>query len=425
MRLLGFLAVLFSPGLALAASDSVLEQLDAEVRALTKRVSPAVVRIEAKTKRVIRLPPDAELPLPTNPTVTASRVGTGFVVGERRLILASRSLVVGATSIEVTFSDGTMSVAEVLGSAEFFRVAVLRARVPDGVTGLELAADAPEAGSLAMAFGHAFDAGPSRSLGVVCGSGRSHFGFDNFLVVSTPFTPGDGGAAVVDVKGRVLGLASAALSARPDEFPSVGRSRGMMRVGPGQIACCVPAEDLGRVLADIQKNGDVESGWLGVTLKRGDSAISGVVANSPAGEAGLRPGDRIVEMDGRPVPTRTALLGRLARLRPDVEVRLIYVREGQRHTLAVRLRMRPQEESQDFLLIAGGVKILRLPPELQERPIGLEVGDVVLFLNGKRVAGPEALREALERYRTGEDGHLKVYILRNGTPMEIEASFRR
>jgi S1-C subfamily serine protease len=130
-------------------------------------------------------------------------------------------------------------------------------------------------------------------------------------------------------------------------------------------------------------------------------------------------------MDGRPVPTRTALLGRLARLRPDVEVRLIYVREGQRHTLAVRLRMRPQEESQDFLLIAGGVKILRLPPELQERPIGLEVGDVVLFLNGKRVAGPEALREALERYRTGEDGHLKVYILRNGTPMEIEASFRR
>jgi S1-C subfamily serine protease len=397
------------------AFGGVLESLESEIRTLADRACPAVVRVEGTCRRTLSFTARPGQAIQLTPSFTECTVGSGFVVGPQRMILTSSRIVEGAVAVRVTFRNGKTVDAEVVGGDEFFRVAVLKAEVPEDIRPLELSEREPSAGSFALHCGNARNVRPRLALGLVCDTGRSYLEYDNFTVVSVPLTPGDSGAPFIGSDGRVLGMGSATLTEVSRSSQSRGTSRGViikssMNAEPGRLACCVPAADLRFVLKDIVEHGRVQKAWLGVTLQQNEPRVTGVVDESPAHAAGLRPADRVVAMDGRPVANRMDLIGRLVRLRPGTVVTLLVDRDGTEIKVRVPLTLRPEETPADLLLVAEGVEVIQVPENWRTSP--LRVGDVIVGIDGKPVRDTESVRKTLAGF-TGET-KLVIEYLRNG-----------
>jgi S1-C subfamily serine protease len=403
----GLLVLLLAAAGARAEPGSALSRLEAEIEAIVDRTVPAVVRVEAR-KRNVFSQSAREGGVTVVPGITETSVGAGFVAGPGGLVLTSHSVVDGAEDVRVTFSNGLATGAEIVDSSVFFRVAVLRvAEVPEGVVPLELSARRARPGAFAILCGRAHDTGPSVSLSLVCETRREYLGFDRFLVVSATLTPGESGAPFVGSDGRVLGIGSASLSERKTSVRIGTSVGGLFRSGdpssPSLLACCVPASDLQRVLADVTRHGRIQQAWLGVTLRREEPVVTGVVERSPAEGAGLEPGDRIEAIDGERVEDRTGLVGRLARLRPETVVTFRIVRGDEERDVKVPLLLRPRDDERDLLRQEDGIRIMRVPEGCRE---AVRVGDLVIAVNGEPVRDASTVRAAL-------------VSLANKTPVEI------
>jgi S1-C subfamily serine protease len=398
---------------AVASSGGVLESLEAEIRGLANRASPAVVRVEGKCRRSLRLTVGPAGAGQAMPVFTQCNVGSGFVVGPDRRILTSSSVVEGAISVCVTFRSGATVDAKVVGGDDFFRVAVLEAEVPESIRPLELSDRTPTAGAFALHCGNARDASPRLALGLICDTHRSHLDYDDFTVVSVPLEPGDSGAPFIGSDGRVLGMGSATLSVPASSVR--GTSRGVIigsvrKDDPGRLACCIPASDLRRVLDDVAEHGRVQKAWLGVTLQSTEPVVTGVVDASPAQAGGLAPGDRIVSLDGEPIGSRMDLIGRLVRLRPATVVTIVIRREGAEQKVRVPLALRPEGKTADLLLVAEGVEVIRIPDGCRAAP--LRVGDVIVSIGGRPARDTESVRKALAEIT--DEKKVPIVLLRGG-----------
>ncbi len=223
------------------------------------------------------------------------RVGTGFFVSSEGLLLANASVTEGAERIWVE-QDEVRFEAELLGADVASNIALLRVSesVPGGFSFIPVD-DQPEpaVGSLLVSIGCALEFDPAPRLGMVSGV-DSNFGQRVFptayLRTTIPANPGEGGAPVIDLNGRFLGMIVASL-------PEVSASY------------VIPATAIGRVRDDLLLGGEVRYGWIGMEVESrarvpGDPAkllITRISPGGPADRAGLKEGDRLVELNGRPV----------------------------------------------------------------------------------------------------------------------------
>ena len=272
-------------------------------------------------------------------------LGSGVIVSPEGYILTNNHVVEGADEIDVTLSDSRRARARIVGTDPETDLAILKVeldKLPVIVLGNS---DELAVGDIVLAIGNPFGVGQTVTSGIVSALGRSQLGintFENFIQTDAAINPGNSGGALVDVNGNLLGINTAIYS----------RSGGSLGIG-----FAIPVSTARMVLDGIVREGKVTRGWIGVEpnelspelaetfgVKAAEGVIiTGVLQDGPAAQGGMRPGDVIVQVAGKPVTNVAGLLSSVAALRPG-EAATFQVQRGNRvMDLELTPGVRPQQ----------------------------------------------------------------------------------
>jgi serine protease DegQ len=314
--------------------------------------APAVVNIHT-TKRIvaprIALPPDPALrkffeQMPGyKQQQQATSLGSGVIVSAVGHIVTNFHVINGADEILVALHDGRQTSAKVIGVDPDSDLAVLKIQLP-ALHALGFMTDEmPRVGDVVLAIGNPFGVGQTITMGIVSALGRQGLGintYENFIQTDAAINPGNSGGALIDTLGRLVGINTAIYS-------KTGGSLG--------IGFAIPAGAAQKVLEQIIAHGHVKRGWLGIEpqdmtadlakafgLERPSGVIiAGLLRDGPGAKGGLRVGDIVQTMDGRPVGDTPKLMARIAAKEPGEKIELGVYRNGKTQSLSVVAGLRP------------------------------------------------------------------------------------
>jgi len=345
-------------------------------------------------------------------------------------VLTNNHVVDNAREITVTLKDGRELSARVQGRDPKTDLAVLKidAREPLPVATLG-DSDALSVGDWVIAIGNPFGLDNSVTAGIVSAKGRAIGAgpYDEFIQTDAPINPGNSGGPLLDEQGAVVGINTAIFS----------QSGGSIGIG-----FAVPINLAKRLVPQMQKDGHVTRGWLGVTLQKltpdlaetmkvapvRGALVSAVTPESPAARAGVVPGDVIVRYDGTTLDEHAQLPMLVAATPVGKTVQVDALRDGARRTFSITIgkladepvpeadgetpaRVRwglglqdltPSERRQLGLDGDRGVGVANVTPGSPADTAGLEPGDVILEVNRHPVASTDALRREAGKTPTGQ-----------------------
>ena len=319
--------------------------------AAAKRASPAVVSITAsKAPTRSTRPNDPVFQFffgdRSHPPTGEAQVGlgSGVIVSSDGYLITNNHVIDGADDIEVMLTDGRQARAKLVGTDPETDVAVLKIEL-DRLPAITFGdAEMLQVGDVVLAIGNPFDVGQTVTSGIVSALGRNKLGintFENFIQTDAAINPGNSGGALVDTSGNLLGINTAIYS----------RTGGSLGIG-----FAIPVSTARQVMDSLIKDGQVTRGWIGVEQReltaeiaqtlnlpiRQGVLITGVQQSGPAAAGGMRPGDVVVAVSGRPVVNTAQLLNAVAALKPQ-QVAAIGVQRGDKAIeLNVTVGQRPK-----------------------------------------------------------------------------------
>ncbi len=306
---------------------------------MLEKVMPAVVNVATEGKVRIGRNPLLDDPFfryffgtPQEPRERKTQsLGSGVIVDAGRgIIITNAHVVANADHITVKLRDGRKLDAKRVGVDAETDVAVIQ--VPaGGLTALEFGnSDRLKVGDFVVAIGNPFGLDQTVTSGIVSALGRSGLGiegYEEFIQTDASINPGNSGGALVDLQGQLVGINTAIFS----------QSGGSVGIG-----FAIPINMARQVTEQLVSHGEVKRGQLGVQLQDLDSdlaeafglneqqgaVIVNVVEGSPAAKAGLKAGDLVVAVNGKPVRNASALRNQVGLLRIGDEVNLEVLRKG-------------------------------------------------------------------------------------------------
>jgi len=355
--------------------------------------------------------------------------GTGVIVDADGVIATNNHVVAGATQIEVSLQDGRRLAASVIGTDPETDLALLRVK-EEGLPAAKLGDSSTlEPGDWVVAVGNPFGLDHTVTVGVVSALGRRGIGvadYEDFIQTDAAINPGNSGGPLLNLDGEVIGINTAIRS-------SNGGSDG--------ISFAIPSQTLAGVMPQLLGDGRVSRGYLGVNLQpltpelaasfgletpagqRPQGAlVSQVMAGTPAAEAGLRPGDIVLRLDGTAVQDSRELSERVAALAPGTRAELVLLREGAEKELTLELGERPSRDERSARALrpdgrdaaalglrlgdlppgmareqdlAGGALVRSVEPDSPAARAGLVPGDVILSVGRHEVDSAAAAAERL------------------------------
>ncbi len=335
---------------ALPASGAPLPVAAGSFSAAAKKAAPAVVSINSS--KAAQDNPHVNEPWfrfffgdPGSNQVQSS-LGSGVIVSAQGYVLTNNHVVENADAIEVVLNDTRRTQAKVVGTDPDTDLAILKIDLPRLPVIVLGSSDALQVGDQVLAIGNPFGVGQTVTSGIVSALGRNQLGintFENFIQTDAAINPGNSGGALVDVAGNLMGINTAIYS----------RSGGSMGIG-----FAIPTTTARLVLESIVRDGEVRRGWIGVEpnelspelaetfgvkAERG-VLITGVLQGGPAAKAGVRPGDVIVAVAGKPVLNVAELLSGVAGLKPGAAAKFDVQRRGDKLSLDVSPGLRPRSQ---------------------------------------------------------------------------------
>ncbi len=253
------------------------------------------------------------------PSRRNSGLGSGVIVSDSGYILTNFHVIEAADDIQVSLNDSKTYKARIVGSDPESDLAVLQIRANDKLPAITFGQmDNLRVGDVVLAIGNPFGVGQTVTMGIVSALGRSHLGintFENFIQTDAAINPGNSGGALIDAHGNLVGINTAIYS-------RTGGNHG--------IGFAIPVSSARSIMEQIIRNGAVTRGWIGVeaqeiTAELADSfglpdtegaLIAGVVRKSPADQAGIRPGDILLAVNGQAVKDPQVMLDLIADLQP-------------------------------------------------------------------------------------------------------------
>jgi serine protease Do len=385
------------------------------------------------------------MPRPNHPHAVQGR-GSGFIIDADGTVVTNNHVVKDAKSVTVTLADGTQLPARIVGRDERSDLAVLHVDAGHKLPFIELGDSAQvRPGAWVMAMGNPFGLGGTVTAGIVSALGRDIGSgpFDDFIQIDAPINKGNSGGPLFTQDGHVVGVNSAIIS------PSGGS------IG---IGFAIPSNMVKTVVADLEKDGRVTRGYLGVEAQSVTPAmaraldlpknahdsgalVASIEPDSPAAKAGLQPGDVILSVDGQKAGTPRDLAVDMAAEKPGSETRLDILRGGNRQAVTVTVTLL----SGDHTMAAGsgeqeqtpsiGVALAPLSPEMRSQldlpehtngavvanvtedspaaKAGIQQGDVIVGVGSRAVNNPEQAVNAIHAAIHG-DRAVALRILRDG-----------
>ena len=269
--------------------------------------------------------------------------GSGVIMSSQGHILTNNHVIEGATEIHVGLADGRQAVAKIVGTDPDTDLAVLKIDVSN-LPAITLGhSDQSHVGDVVLAIGNPFGVGQTVTMGIISALGRNSVGintYENFIQTDAAVNPGNSGGALIDVNGNLLGINSAIYS----------RTGGSLGIG-----FAIPVSTIKVVMEAIITDGQVVRGWIGIepqdiTTEMADSfnikqtsgvIVSGVFPSGPAGKAGVRPGDILLAIGGKPISNTREMMAEIAQLPPNAKAKFSMQRQGVNSTIEILVGKRP------------------------------------------------------------------------------------
>lgn len=271
-------------------------------------------------------------------------LGSGVIVSPEGYILTNNHVIEGADDVKVSIGESLQRYdATVVGTDALADIAVLKIEAQKLVPATLGDSDQLKVGDVVLAIGNPFGVGQSVSRGIVSALSRGNLGIEqieDFIQTDAAINMGNSGGALIDSRGRVIGINTAILS-RTGGFAGVGFA--------------IPINLVRNVAEQIINTGAVTRGFLGVAPQaltpelatqfgthRG-ALIAEVTPGGPAEKAGLRTGDVITKVNGADVIDPRQLLLAVSQLQPGASAKIEYLRDGKTATAQAQLERRPGE----------------------------------------------------------------------------------
>lgn len=409
---------------------SIVQALQTSFRSISENMLPAVVEVdvtETKTYKDpfggITNPFDFFFGNPNSGNEDRKReyeqkgLGSGVIVrrtGKTLYVLTNNHVAGSATKISVKLNDGREFPGVLVGADPRMDIALVSFETEDKEIPIAPLGDSDDVmpGDICMAFGAPLGYSQSVTQGIVSATGRSEThmsSISDYIQTDAAINQGNSGGPLVNINGEVIGINTWIAS-------SSGGSQG--------LGFAIPINNVKNSIDSFIKNGKVIYGWVGVSLmdvtkeykkELGVDKIDGAFAaqifnNSPAFKGGIRPGDYIVELNGRPVKTVNQLVRDVGSLEAGTTARFIVVRGGKRLpeiTVKIEERLKDSEvqnnklwpgfvasplndEARKQLKIEDkkvkGVIVATLEEKSPAAALRLQKGDVITAVNGKSVS---------------------------------------
>ena len=272
-----------------------------------------------------------------------SSLGSGVIVSPEGYILTNNHVVEGADEIEVVLADGRRGAAKVVGLDPETDLAVIKIKLDKLPVMVLGQVEQVRVGDVVLAIGNPFGVGQTVTMGIISALGRNNLHinhFENFIQTDAAINFGNSGGALIDTHGHMIGINSAIYS----------QSGGSVGIG-----FAIPVSTAKTVMESIIKSGHVVRGWIGVESqeitpeladsfglsRRSGAIIAGVVRNGPADRGGMKPGDILLTVAGKPVADTNDMLNLIAQLPPDQKAQMTVLRKGSVMALAIVVGKRP------------------------------------------------------------------------------------
>lgn len=374
--------------------------------------------------------------------------GSGVIFSKDGYIVTNNHVIAGASEIEVIHNKRTYK-AIVKGTDPSTDLALLKIEA-DNLPFVKIASsETVNVGDWVIAVGNPFNLTSTVTAGIVSAKGRhinildSQFPIESFIQTDAAINPGNSGGALVNLKGELVGINTAILS-KTGSYAGYGFA--------------VPSDIVTKVVTDIKQYGQVQKAFAGVDVlevteevykELNLNDIAGVIItyiepDGAADRAGLKRGDVILKINGKPVNTKSSFDEQLSYFKPGDKVNIQYSRDGKigekqitltnidgttsivkrevykAENIGAELEVVPKAERAK-LNIESGVRIAKINSNRGLiAQMGLEEGFIITSINNRIIEEPRELADILERIRgrvivkgvtkTGQKGYYSYYF---------------
>lgn len=429
------------------------EEVQLSFAPLVKQTAPAVVNVYASQTAKVASPFDGdpffeEFFGRSQPRAQSS-LGSGVLVDPTGVVVTNFHVVKDADQVKVATADGREFDSKVLLKDETLDLAVLKISSDKPFPVIAIGdSDALEVGDLVLAIGNPFGVGQTTTSGIISAVARSHIGISDssfFIQTDAAINPGNSGGALVNMGGQLIGINTAIYSG----------SGGSIGIG-----FAIPS-NMVRAFADAAKAGldFFERPYAGAEFeavtpqiaeslgmdKPTGALVSSVEEAGPAAKAGLKPGDVVLSLNGKPVESVGALDYRMATLSIGTNASFGVLSKGQQATMDIALERPPEGAKAAELTLRGrspfsGAKVAELSPRLAQRlglrtdvkgvtvvdvnrdspaaDFGFQPGDVVREVNGLTIDKAATLEQVAQqdtrwwRFTVERGGQILRQVLR-------------
>lgn len=359
------------------------------------------------------------------PSQRVKAVGSGFFISADGYAVTNNHVVDGASKVEIVTDTGKTHRAKVVGTDPKTDLALLKVEGREDFPFVKMAPNMPKIGEWVLAVGNPYGLGGTVTAGIVSAENRDIGSgpYDDFIQIDAAVNRGNSGGPTFNLNGEVIGVNTAIFS------PSGGS------VG---IAFDIPTTTVQAVIPVLRDKGHLDRAWLGVQIQPVTADIAGSLGledakgaliatpqpDSPAEKAGLKTGDVITKVNGKPIDDARDLARTIGSMAPNTKADLTVYRDGKERLTPVTLGMlkddakaqqlsegdQQQQQQSDKLGTLGlsvapasnvagagrlGLVITEVDPAGAAADAGIQPGDVILKIGERDVSSAKDLRQAL------------------------------
>ena len=386
---------------------------------MLETVLPSVVsiKVEGTTQMQNNMPEEFRrfFGYPDSQSRTFSGLGSGVIIDAKKgYIVTNNHVIDNADKIIVALNDGHEYPAKLIGKDPQSDIALLQVDDVKRLTEIKLAdSDLTRVGDYVVAIGNPFGIGQTVTSGIISALARSGLnmnGFENFIQTDASINQGNSGGALVNLNGELVGINTAIIA------PSGGN------VG---IGFAIPSNMVKSLTSQLIEYGEVKRGVLGIKgneltsdiakafdldVQKG-AFVSEVMNDSAAKDAGIKSGDIIISMDGKPVNSFAELRAKIATTGAGRTVKLGIIRDGKEISVEVKLKNGDETITEakaihpalnGATLINGDVKgqkgvlIKSIAKNSPASRLSLQEGDLITGVNKARINSVSELRKIID-----------------------------